>query len=341
MDRDCHLHIIWGWSNGQWIVRYSSQECGAQANADQYVNYQSNINWAENGIIHQQTNELPHHTWPGYIDSPDSAYYVATYGWSSGMSDWVFETGDVIYPKLYSSSAQRSGELEPPKEDEKESDKMTWVVPVIAGVVGALLTGGAIWYSVKKEEEFGLIGPKGVRVAAESNKGLYIWKVSLQVTSPSRPNLKHQLQYTVQAKNKQEAMEKALVISKRDGNKVIDVVSVIGVGIVHEPVVRMSKKVKIHEPAVRMPKEVKQVVAAMQDNATKAGQLEDSAYAGRSIENGEEVWIVGDNYERIDLNLVYKNGIWYYRYSTSDRPEKPMKAGLKEALANANIFYTG
>jgi hypothetical protein len=371
MDRDCHLHIIWGWRNGQWIVRYNSQECGAAANADQYSRNLLNNNWAKNGIIHQQINELPHRTWPGYIDSPDVVYYVVMYSWSAGMPDWSYEVGDITYPNIYPSSVQSSGTLEPPTENlppaphlenplittetksdeykltgdvisevdrEKESDQMNWIVPVIAGVVGALLTGGAIWYSMKKEEEFGLIGPKGVRQAAEPTKGLYIWKVSLQVTSPSRPNLKHQLQYTVQARDKREAIEKAQTISNRDGNKVIDVVSVVkGLSIqdVHEPSIMST-----HEPSVRMPKEVKQVVAVMQDNAVKAGQPEDSAYAGRNIENGEEVWVIGDNYERFDTNLAYKNGIWYYRPSYIGT-DKPMKNGFREALANANIFYTG
>jgi 1,2-phenylacetyl-CoA epoxidase PaaB subunit len=51
------------------------------------------------------------------------------------------------------------------------------------------------------------------------------WQVSLQVTSPSRRNLRHQLQYTVQASNREEAVEKAKALSRRDGNTVIGVVS--------------------------------------------------------------------------------------------------------------------
>lgn len=61
------------------------------------------------------------------------------------------------------------------------------------------------------------------RVAA----GPSTWEVSLQVTSPSRPKLRHQLQYTVQAKDKKEAIRKAEAIAKKDGNKVVDVVSTL------------------------------------------------------------------------------------------------------------------
>ena len=94
------------------------------------------------------------------------------------------------------------------------------------------------------------------------------------------------------------------------------------------------------EPSPKMPKEVKQVVNAMQDNATKAGQLEDSVYVASSMEQGEKTWVIGDNYERVSLNLVYKNGVWYYRDSYGEL-DKPMKNGFKEALANAQVFYTG
>lgn len=142
----------------------------------------------------------------------------------------------------------------------KESTTMNWLVPVLAGLFGAAAMGGVIWYSVKKEEQYGLIGPKAVK--------------------------------------------------------------------------------RIAEPSLKMPNEVKQVVNTMQDNATKAGQLEDSVYVASNMEQGDEVWVIGDNYERVSLNLVYKNGVWYYRDSYGEL-DKPMKNGFKEALANAQVFYTG
>jgi hypothetical protein len=53
-----------------------------------------------------------------------------------------------------------------------------------------------------------------------------VWTVSLQVTSPSRPNLRHQLEYTVRASDREDAVEKAKRASRRDGNTVVGVVAV-------------------------------------------------------------------------------------------------------------------
>jgi hypothetical protein len=55
----------------------------------------------------------------------------------------------------------------------------------------------------------------------------YLWEVSLMVTSPSRPNLKNQRQYKVKAENKKAAVEEAKKLSKKDGHKFVDVVSVL------------------------------------------------------------------------------------------------------------------
>jgi hypothetical protein len=61
------------------------------------------------------------------------------------------------------------------------------------------------------------------RVAARK----YVWEVSLMVTSPPRPKLENQRQYTVQAEDKKAAVEEAKKLAKRDGHKVVDTVSVV------------------------------------------------------------------------------------------------------------------
>lgn len=54
----------------------------------------------------------------------------------------------------------------------------------------------------------------------------YVWQVSLQVTSPERPNLKHQLEYRVRAlsNDRGAAVAEATALAERDGQKVIAVV---------------------------------------------------------------------------------------------------------------------
>jgi hypothetical protein len=58
---------------------------------------------------------------------------------------------------------------------------------------------------------------------------LYVWDVALQVTSPSRPALRHQLQYAAQAPKDgvRVAIEKAREYASQDGHTVVDVVSAV------------------------------------------------------------------------------------------------------------------
>ena len=56
--------------------------------------------------------------------------------------------------------------------------------------------------------------------------GIWVWEVSLQVISPERPNLRHQLQYTVQAADRAGAVRAAEQHARLDGQ---DVVTVVGV----------------------------------------------------------------------------------------------------------------
>jgi hypothetical protein len=56
---------------------------------------------------------------------------------------------------------------------------------------------------------------------------LYVWQVLLQVISPSRPGLRHQMQYRLQATSKDEAVAGAIVLAERDGNEVVEVVAAV------------------------------------------------------------------------------------------------------------------
>lgn len=51
-----------------------------------------------------------------------------------------------------------------------------------------------------------------------------VWQVSLQVKSPGRPNLAHQLEYTVKAGGKEDAVKQARTQAVKDGNTVVSVV---------------------------------------------------------------------------------------------------------------------
>ncbi len=150
-------------------------------------------------------------------------------------------------------------ELQDNSEQAKKGNSMTWIIPLLGAVVGMGVVGGIIWYSMKKEEEFGLIGKYGS-------------------------------------------------LSTRESSHTI-------------------------------PQEVKKIYEAVRKNAKSIGDP-DRAYAGRNIENGKVAWIIGDNYDRMDISLVYKDGSWYYR-SSFVGGDKLMKNGYLEALSNANVFFTG
>ena len=84
------------------------------------------------------------------------------------------------------------------------------------------------------------------------------------------------------------------------------------------------------------PREVKQVAKASIENAKEAGD-DDRVH----ISNHEEGrWVIGDNYEQMP-NLVYYEGKdeWYYMPNWGS--EKLIRGGLREALANASIMWTG
>jgi hypothetical protein len=85
------------------------------------------------------------------------------------------------------------------------------------------------------------------------------------------------------------------------------------------------------------PAEVQQVVAAMIANAKSGGFDEDRVYWGE--EDGR--WSVGDNYEQHSLWLVYTDGVWSYHDRFRDPEEWPMPGGFREAMGNAQIFFTG
>ena len=56
---------------------------------------------------------------------------------------------------------------------------------------------------------------------------VYVWEVGLQVISPSRPNLRHQLQYTVQAADRTAAIHTAKQHARLDGQGIVSVVGAV------------------------------------------------------------------------------------------------------------------
>ena len=56
-------------------------------------------------------------------------------------------------------------------------------------------------------------------------KNIYVWQVTLQVTSSDRPALRHELQYRVEARSDERAIaiDKAKSLATRDGHTVTSV----------------------------------------------------------------------------------------------------------------------
>lgn len=66
----------------------------------------------------------------------------------------------------------------------------------------------------------------GTAQRGPTQKHMYVWQISLQVTSPDRPALRHQIQYRVQARSNEKgvAIQQAKDLAARDGHTVVDVV---------------------------------------------------------------------------------------------------------------------
>ena len=103
------------------------------------------------------------------------------------------------------------------------------------------------------------------------------------------------------------------------------------------------------ENKMTIPSQVQQVLDAIDKNAAEAG-CDNDMYA----EEDAGIWIIACNYESINLMLAYdpSSGKWYYQRmygcfygegleSIGGRVSKPMKGGLREALAGAACIYTG
>ena len=103
-----------------------------------------------------------------------------------------------------------------------------------------------------------------------------------------------------------------------------------------------SKVKKVVKPA--MPECVKRVHEAMVKNASTIG-CGDDVYTGVQQFHHDgpyDEWAIGDNLERLDGCIVYnvKKDQWFYREKWSGE-DTLMKGGEQEAIANAEIFYTG
>ncbi len=92
-----------------------------------------------------------------------------------------------------------------------------------------------------------------------------------------------------------------------------------------------------------MPDEVRQVTEAMVANAIEGEFDADRVYSGfdEATKYGPAHWSIGDNYEQHSLWMVYTDGVWSYHDRFRDPEEWPMPGGFKEAMGNAQIFFTG
>ena len=115
-----------------------------------------------------------------------------------------------------------------------------------------------------------------------------------------------------------------------------------------------------------VPTEIEQVAKAWRANAKEAGMPEDACYVydepqsrahygpyyqdpwgdwdRNIIDSGEEepAWTVCCNYSRAGMSLTYfpSDGRWLY-YARGRESSSLIKGGLSEAIANAEIVYTG
>jgi hypothetical protein len=92
------------------------------------------------------------------------------------------------------------------------------------------------------------------------------------------------------------------------------------------------------------PDEVRQVAEALIKNGAEAGFSADLAcyVSGSAVSPGtyaEGEWVVGPNFEGRGGGMAYKNGAWFYIDYEGERI--PIRGGLREAMSNASIWYTG
>jgi len=90
------------------------------------------------------------------------------------------------------------------------------------------------------------------------------------------------------------------------------------------------------------PKEVKDVARAWRDNAIEAADGEDLDFWRDRLrvtcEKGR--WVISDNYEQCAALVYYaESDMWFYLPMYGD--EKRIIGGFPEALANAQITWTG
>lgn len=91
------------------------------------------------------------------------------------------------------------------------------------------------------------------------------------------------------------------------------------------------------------PDEVRRVAEAMVKNAESGGFDEDRVFWGFDAANEyhPDQWFIGDNYEQETLWMHYRDGEWWYFDALRHPSDWPMKGGFREAMANAQIFFTG
>ena len=124
----------------------------------------------------------------------------------------------------------------------------------------------------------------------------------------------------------------------------------------------MDETTWCEEEIMKTPYKIKQVAKAWLESAVKAGeaQIKEHGEVGKDAEDTRDFWkdrlyvslddrpdpqkgprwIIGDNYERAS-NMVFSPEVdeWYLMPNYGS--ERPICGGTDEAMANAEIFWTG
>jgi hypothetical protein len=101
-----------------------------------------------------------------------------------------------------------------------------------------------------------------------------------------------------------------------------------------------ERAVLVEAADLKIPAEVARVFKALKANAKKAGDADRAYMSSPAIAVHDGEWSLGDNYERSPNYMIYRDGKWFTRAMHSGH-DKPMRGGSREAMANAEIFFTG
>ena len=164
-------------------------------------------------------------------------------------------------------------------------------------------------------------GGKGQRAAEAPQQHMYVWEISLMVTSPERPSLRHQVQYRVQAlsNDKAGAIEQAKKLAARDKYTVVEVV---GVSRGHKINVRETNTVRDYEAIDNRNRRIAGPFKSYSDAkqaAGTAGHVEFVPSKGRATEEAprEQWWIYWSGH--VDPEGPFDTKAWADKWARAQR----------------------